>query len=795
MARRTTTGKGDSEPNLPGCCDRWVAVANPSWQPGSANPLHCGRATGISCIASAACDHLHPMPTSLGHLTTDELQRHGAAMRALGRSLLGGDADDLLQDGWVAALQAPPPRHLRGWLAGTLRRLAASRRRSDWRRQQHERQAARPEALPSAAETAAAAEVARRLAVAVEQLHEPYRTAVVLRFWHGLAPAQLGARLGVPPNTARSRVQRGIELLRSGLTRDCGSQTAWAAPLAAMLQVANGAGQVSSAAASLLTLIFAMKTKLLLGTSALALLALVASTWLLVPPEPAHSREAPASPAPVAATAAAAPPPSTTAQDTSIERKAAPEAGRTEVRVHVVDEHEQPMPDMPVAAFDRRQQTGSASTDADGMALLLLPPGEHWVQADAVSQKRRPDLHAGGATVDAKGEPTDLRLVMERYSCAVRVLVVDDLSAPLEGVRIRRMTNTGGQSPASVTTDANGCALFTGLPPTPLEFDIEQDSLKHLPVAVLANSRQRCTVARDGLTSIEYHLARMAKVLFAVNGVKGVDVEFWPRMRDQNPWAYREASCRTRNGVLTLSLPPGTYEIASPIVDADKSAVCRRTATFDCVPGEQKLVEISLEPAPGIVSLTVLDEHGLPVEAASVCARARFPEPMWTKWVSRSTAQGGHYVLRGIPEGPLDLFIDARGVHERKLAFFGGTDEMPWLQLDGHVTDLAVVLHDAYAIHGTVLDTNGKPITDGQVSRGRAGGLPSDRATIGRDRRGFPTAPGTFDFQWLRPGNYPLWIGSSEEGPPDAVVEVGPDVTPSKVAEVVLRQRPTTKEK
>jgi DNA-directed RNA polymerase specialized sigma24 family protein len=48
-------------------------------------------------------------------------------------------------------------------------------------------------------------------------LDEPWRSAVLWRFFHDLQPRVIAARLGVPVATVRSRVQRGLELLRTEL--------------------------------------------------------------------------------------------------------------------------------------------------------------------------------------------------------------------------------------------------------------------------------------------------------------------------------------------------------------------------------------------------------------------------------------------------------------------------------------------------------------------------------------------------------------------------------------------------
>src|SRR5262245_38479168 len=139
-------------------------------------------------------------------------------------SLLGDAhaADDVVQDACVAAIEHPPRDGVppRAWFVGGVRNLARRTFRARARRDVRERAAARPEALPSAADAAATIETHRRLVDAVAALDEPYRTAVVLRYLEGLAPAEIASRLGLPVATVNTHVHRGVATLRARLECD-----------------------------------------------------------------------------------------------------------------------------------------------------------------------------------------------------------------------------------------------------------------------------------------------------------------------------------------------------------------------------------------------------------------------------------------------------------------------------------------------------------------------------------------------------------------------------------------------
>ncbi len=147
------------------------------------------------------------------------LLAHSAWVQRLARSLVGADADDLVQETWLAALERPRAevRSVRAWLAGILANRSREIRRGEVRRRAREECSAReaPRAsTPSVAETFEAAATGRELAGLVLELEEPFRTAVLLRYHEGLPPRRIAECLGIPVRTVNSRLARGLERLR-----------------------------------------------------------------------------------------------------------------------------------------------------------------------------------------------------------------------------------------------------------------------------------------------------------------------------------------------------------------------------------------------------------------------------------------------------------------------------------------------------------------------------------------------------------------------------------------------------
>jgi RNA polymerase sigma-70 factor (ECF subfamily) len=177
--------------------------------------------------------------------TADTLTEHVEFVRALARAALHGDTecDDVAQDVLAAALRGPAraPEHQRSWLARVLHHRVIDLMRGRARRHAREREAARPEASAPAGDLVERAETGRRLVAAVLALDEPVRAAVLMRFYEDLPPRTIAARLGVPVETVRTRVKRGLALLRARMAERGGSGgRAWSAALLPLAQGRSG---------------------------------------------------------------------------------------------------------------------------------------------------------------------------------------------------------------------------------------------------------------------------------------------------------------------------------------------------------------------------------------------------------------------------------------------------------------------------------------------------------------------------------------------------------------------------
>lgn len=184
---------------------------------------------------------------------TLQLRQHGTAVRRLAMELLrdGAAADDAVQETWVRAVQRPP-RHedaVGGWLATIVHNVARKLRRSERRRLRREAVAAqlRVNEVEDHSTALAREELVHRLVAAVTSLDAPFREAIWQRYFEGLAPREIASASGVPLATVKSRLQRGLGLLREKLGERDG--TDWRAGLLVAFGWQEGA--VGTAAATM----------------------------------------------------------------------------------------------------------------------------------------------------------------------------------------------------------------------------------------------------------------------------------------------------------------------------------------------------------------------------------------------------------------------------------------------------------------------------------------------------------------------------------------------------------------
>ena len=165
---------------------------------------------------------------------------------------------------------------LSGWLYRAARFAAADALKTQRRRQQREQEAAEMQTNP--ADEPAWEEVAPMLDEAMGQLAEKDRNAVLLRFFENRSLLEVGATLGVTPDSARMRVTRALEKLRAFFTRR--GLVLSAAAVASLLSANAMQAVPASLAGSVAALAVLKGTGATLSTLALVKGTLKMMTWI-----------------------------------------------------------------------------------------------------------------------------------------------------------------------------------------------------------------------------------------------------------------------------------------------------------------------------------------------------------------------------------------------------------------------------------------------------------------------------------------------------------------------------------
>lgn len=232
----------------------------------------------------------------------DALLRHREWVRALARRLVADPnlADDVVQETWLEALRHPP-RHdasARGWLATVARNAARKLIRGAARRERHEAAAPPADRDRPTPDLVAEADAGRQLIGFVLALDEPYRSAVLMRWYEGLEPPEIAARLGVPVETVRTRLKRATAQLRDRMDeRHRGDRSAWALVLVGPAWRGRGAARWGEG--------LVMATTKKLAIAAAALLLIGSATWMAWPSRDGGSTPASAPPTSASESAAA----------------------------------------------------------------------------------------------------------------------------------------------------------------------------------------------------------------------------------------------------------------------------------------------------------------------------------------------------------------------------------------------------------------------------------------------------------------------------------------------------------
>lgn len=362
-------------------------------------------------------------------------------LRGLAAHLVGGgpEADDLVQETWLAALRSPPAaeRPPRPWLGQVLRNVWRMAARGSGRRRARELAAGElgpDQATPE--QVLERAQLQRHLAELVMALEEPYRTAILLSYYEGRPSAEIARALQVPAGTVRWRISQGLVQLRARLDQEHeGRRASWTALL---LPITAPGPRPPAGGAIVSTTTF----KIAVTAAGAALIAGAGTALLLARPPPR-----PAVP-PAVATVPERPRTTSTEEEsmTRARTKLATFLGVALPAMVAAAQDDKPLGREENIAFcvEFRERTVACKEELSHLFISMVPPGTSPEQKEKIRQKTLKEIEEDGtgpleprrakcaASVDkgfgfTQGEVKAGRACMDEKDCKKSVACIQPL--------------------------------------------------------------------------------------------------------------------------------------------------------------------------------------------------------------------------------------------------------------------------------------------------------------------------------------------------------------------------------
>jgi RNA polymerase sigma-70 factor (ECF subfamily) len=714
-------------------------------------------------------------------LDPQALAAHAGFVRRLALDIVRDEqtADDVVQETFLAALRSPPRdgSRPRAWLARVAKNIAISFRRRDTRRTRRETLAPRRAPEPSAAELVSRLEIQRRVVDAVLALEEPFRYAVLLRYFEGLPLREVARRTATPAETVRVRLRRARERLRRTLDDREGGRGASLLLLLPLMPRGRGLALLG---------VIAMGKKSI-AVAALLLLAALASLTYLRRSHTERARPAEAANAPAAATSAPEaasagvqasdplPPPvdlATVDRERDLhgivvrEHDGSPVAG---ARLQAVVYPWRRTPVLNREGFFEVVTGPSARSAEDGTFKLPLRAGE-LVALRVTAEGLAPlelSMRQAGERVRVQMAP----------GVALTVVARDSGGRPAAGTRLRLFrADSRGDAAFDVrgTTDEEGRHRFTGLPAGASAYlDAEHDSWGHpnwQPITLSALREQTCELIMPEGRTLSGRIVDAVTRAPVAGAHVGMNWVMEPGARTDATGCYVLRGW-TGKGVTDIHVLADGYGRAQRVVGADVT------------------IDFELFPADSAVG-RILGADGRAVRGACLTAIASSRVGNEQQICSRSARSGadGRFVLDGLRRDLAHTLVVMAAGHGRYLLDFGAHPDGP-----GAIDLGDVVLPSPVTIRGHVVDAKGVPqarvpvtLSGTNADRGRLTALVSAAYFhYGTSETRHTDDLGRFTFPDQSPGAYTLRVRRS--GAADQTREVKPDGKSPRVdVEIVL---------
>jgi RNA polymerase sigma-70 factor (ECF subfamily) len=685
-------------------------------------------------------------------------------------------AEELVQETWRKALETPPtaetPEHgLQAWFARVMRNLVSDRQKESALRSWHERHASRPEAW-SQTEIHDRIVLQRELADAVLSLEEPYQSVITLRYLEGLTPKEIAQRQDISYAAVRTRISRGLAMMRARLDKDHGGdRAAWCAIFAGW--IAKGPPPQATTAPVAGSLILGMDTKVLAGI-VIAWAAALVLVWRVngtgasrLPawspditrlhadrqlPNDGTPRRIPADRSPVAQ--AEAPPARVIDREHDLHGNVIDAAGLPIVgaKVEVFRDTSTTYTEIPKATGSRRP-VALMSTDAQGEFAIALPVGRPFELH--ISAENRPTTTLGYRFA---GEHVTVQLgpsaVLEgRVTLAANG---ESVAGALVRVRVLGSALQVFEYASDSETDADGRFRFEALPGVEV-------ALKITPRAAGAPYGRRLVLVpgetHEENVRIEAGDEIRGRVFDADTGEPIPDAEV-----GEVEWVERMGRANTSGEYVYSGIRPGKgVALQARAPGYGQKTFKFRTQGLDDLPDH---VDFPLSRGQ-VLRGRVIDSNGRTLEGVDVAAVANRridPPPTGTDWIGGRTDDRGRFELSGLRRD-LNHTLFTRTDDFGAVAY-----ALPASMPEQDVIDLGdVVLPPMSVLQGKLIDESGNAVPDWQVTlRGsnadrwrfsQRDSLDQDVDKFVAERTGRTDDLGRFAFADLAKGEYRVEAG------------------------------------
>jgi RNA polymerase sigma-70 factor (ECF subfamily) len=756
-------------------------------------------------------------------------------VRALARRVVrdAAEADDLAQDAWLEALRRRPQARpsLRAWFATVVAHLARNRARGDRRRDDRERRGARPEGVDPESALLEREEVRRKLVRAVVALGKPQSTVLTLRFFEDLPPRRIAEKLGLPVETVRTHLKRGVARLRESLSDD---RTADGRTALALLPVLLPRHDFAAALAG--AALVTAKAKV--AASALVVAAVVGGFYAVSRPAPEL-----AAPTPAPAASRAAPPPAEKPVDASARAASSPVAreefrdaaesapssapvakagGGCVVRGRVLDVDGVPVPDCDVffstatggselteeSLFDALLSasrwknlidaaragdgTRQTRTDAEGAFVFANLPVTDGAFVGAADARRGVAQAPGIAT--AADRPREVALKFPG-GCAVFGVVRDERGDPVAGERVSVAGTRADGVQAYVlgaTTDPKGAYRTPPIARTDLRATIQREGYRY------ASNSTGTLKPDDREKRLDFDLALAPRMSGRIVLAGGAAANLAARLKESGLAGHdallglygSHDDPATAPNFLDIGRDGGECDAANdawtlvPSGDPSKyvSLWVGRTLVAVAESGGKTEFDLVLDPAKlpqpsprGRLVVRVVDADGRAVKDASVEFEPRYGFTRRGRRPGFAAREPGIFVCEGLPLREMVVAVKAPGFG----ATAAGVDVLP----PPATTEATVVLRPATSrLVVTAKQPDGSPLAGGEAYLLGADGLPLPDV--------WPTklnADGRATFEKLAPGDYVVCA----EPPLETLAGVGRRVRVSGDESTIALELPT----